>query len=599
MRGDRGGAVSSLNRAIACDPECVYALVRKAEILSSAGRHEEAVGTLRMAEAVADDEPRIKEERARMVILAGMSGDILADSERILKGGDPEAVASLARCLADRGEPFRALDMLDGVLVEDPGNIRSLGLKADILSEVGRLEEAESIRRAMRNLHEGDARIAIAPEEDEEEDVPRIPAADTDQMRRMALSLEAAGDRKGALRAIDSVLEKDPEDPDAICIKARMQMDSGEVKQAMDAADAAVHTHPDHPGLHELLGDCYVRIGDHKAAVMEYSTVLGFTEPTVELYLKRAGAYRESGDVQSEKEDLEKALDLNPDDSEIAVKIAHIEADRGQFVAAALMMKRALATDRDLESILFYASLGASMEDEEYLSEALGMFKALHNPPTESIVHMSIILESAGMDDEALALMGRSSKSDVTSATIKRYAEKALRRAYATGTNPAGPDVLSYLGLDEETSSKVRDYLLFRPDYGRIIPNTDEFRRMERASHDLILKLEWYNLESKSDIPFEVAFVKGGFKDADDAKRVVAYISKAMQCDIGRSDDPRLSTLSMGLPKGMAVYDVMAACDLGVYEAREVLGLVVRSVVPHLGFHELPEEACGVVALGQ
>ena len=73
----------------------------------------------------------------------------------------------------------------------------------------------------------------------------------------------------------------------------------------------------------------------------------------------------------------------------------------------------------------------------------------------------------------------------------------------------------------------------------------------------------------------EKVFVSGNFRDADDAKRLVAYVFKAMHCDIGRNADPRVEDLSMRLPKGMGVFEIMSECGIGVYEARQVQSLII------------------------
>ena len=609
VSGDIEGAVNSLNRAIEVDSDSPYPLVRKAMLLAHMDRYDEAISLMGIAMASSDD-PRIAGGRVLIMLRAGRYDEAMSMINSLPGRDQPEFALELARCCLDAGRPEEAISVIDPALEADPANMELLRLKAAALADLGRDEEANSIVRAMRNLHPDEpdivrrtASVIVEPRAEPEPEAPQPEepeqeGEDPEALAMMALSLEAAGDRKGAMRAIDRALEADPDDPDLVYVKARLVFSSGDVQGALELAQPMLASEPDHPGLHEVVGDCMAATRNHKSAVMEYSTALGCGGQPVRLLVKRSRSYETMGETGPALSDMEGAHNAAPEDTEILRRLAEMQFEAGD-PAAMHSMERVATEKPDAKTVVRYAEMCASFGSREGVREASNMFKMLPSPGAESTVQMVKIMEAVGMNDDAMGMMGRGPKSEAADVSVKRNAEKALRRAYTMKSDPTDPDIMAFLGLDDSMTAKVIAYISEKPEYGRITPGTEEFSRMEKVSHDVIVKLEWRDLESDSRLPLEVVYSKCGFKDADDAKEAVAYIFKAMRVDVGRSTDPRLSSLSMGLPKGMTVYDVIRDCGLGVYEARAVLGLIVRSVVPHLGLHELPEQARGVVALGE
>ena len=127
---------------------------------------------------------------------------------------------------------------------------------------------------------------------------------------------------------------------------------------------------------------------------------------------------------------------------------------------------------------------------------------------------------------------------------------------------------MGFEGLELE---EVRDYIQRDVPFGDIIPGSPDFQKMERASNEVILKLNWKDLESGQKPSLEKIFVSGSFKDVDEAKRLSAYMGKALRCDIGRDD-----SLKMVLDRvqGSTLFEIMRACKVGIYQARQIQQLL-------------------------
>ena len=141
--------------------------------------------------------------------------------------------------------------------------------------------------------------------------------------------------------------------------------------------------------------------------------------------------------------------------------------------------------------------------------------------------------------------------------------------------SPTDPDLIGALGLDPKTAAEVTAYLREQPNYGPINTSSETFARMESRSRDAVMKLQWTDLEHEPRLPLERVFVQCGCGDADEAKEIVAYVMRAMISEPGRTDDPEVARIAMGMPKGISVYEIMRSCDAGVYRAKEIQAQII------------------------
>ncbi|MDO5852830.1 MAG: tetratricopeptide repeat protein [Thermoplasmata archaeon] len=555
---DRHGAVESLNRAIELDPGSVQALVMKANILSSASRHREALQFIRRAEVVLPDEVRLMDlEAGTLASMADSEGAVAVLRRRLSKQPSPEASVRLARLLVSSGDRDGALAELDSALAADP-------------DEPSLTAERERIASGTVG-----PRPAPEPEPEAKPEAPRR-KEDPAALAAMASSLLAAGDVKGAMRNVDRALIADPESSDLICLKSAVALAGGDVEGAAFIASSALRTRPKDAGLHRALSLAREAKGDLQGALTEIDMAIANGMDGCETHMIKGRILSASGQHERAADSYGRAVSADPENTEAAEELARQKAASGDHAGAMAAVSRILRRDPARVSAMV---LGAELcRDAGDVDGAVSAYERMARCPTvsdEARVRMVRILEEMGLRDEARALMGGGQKpAGGYDSSVKRYAEKALRRAYTTRTSATDPDILDALGLDPGVAAEVSRYLSERPDVGQVSPSSPRFAELERVSHDVIVKMKW-DPESDPDIPLEKVFVAGGFRDADAAREAAAYIRKAMMVPVQPSADERLTGFSMALPKGMSVYEVMRQCDLGVYEARVVRSMIV------------------------
>ncbi len=566
-RNDDAAAVRHLNEAIALNPSDPYPIRRKAAVFAKHGRLEEAIGLLDMALACAPGDRGCLE--ARLACQFGLHDyDGALDSFGQLEDPSEGAVLRAADCYASKNMRDKAAQVLNSAVARN-GPSPAL---TDALSRYGSGRQAPQAEPP-----------AEPPAERPPEAVQEPPAAparkekdvDPEGQFSIASSLLAAGDCDGAMRAVDRALSADPDEPRYISLKAEIALESGDVDGAAFLAASASRSMPGDPRLRMVIGRTRAAKGDFKGAVQAYDDAIAGGMDDPEVFVAKGDAYASLGAQDKAAEAYSAAFTRDPELLDVGEKLARAMVSRKELIAADAVVGKVLRRDRSrVSAILLKAEIASLRSDSASLASAYDMYMSSGAQTSDATVALARLMEQSGMAAEARVLV--EGKADQQAGDpVKRYVEKALRRAYAMKLPPTDPDIMGYLGLDPSMSAKVVSYMTERRDIGPISPGTDLFREMERRSLDAVTKLQWKDLEKDPDLPLAAVFVQCGFKDVDAAKDLTAYVKRAMLSDIGRRADPRLAEMSLGLPKGLTVYEIMCECSIGVYEARVVQSQII------------------------
>lgn len=581
-KGDDVSAVRYLNEAIELDPRDPYPVRRKASIFERNGRSKEALGLLGMALVYSPHDRGVLESRMRLQYQAH-DYDGALESFRALESPSEESVLQAAECYAVKNMRDSAIVAINDAIVNGGSTPALTDALSRYKSENAHIKGVKPVEMKA-TIQMGQPPENDIPEEPEaEEAVPEPeeapkeekPEVDAEGQYALASSLFAAGDCDGAMRAIEPALAQEPENTKYISLKAEIALRSGDVDAAAFLASTASRSMPDDPSLHFTTGRTRAAKGDMKGAVQAYDEAIALGMDDPDIYLAKAEAYESLGMQDKAVESYSAAYSRDPDLLEVGEKLARMMMSRKELIAADSIVTKILRRNPDrVSAILIKAEIASARSDFKSLEAAYEMYLSSCSQTSDATVALAHMMESAGLATEARGLVGNKDDSHVEDA-VKRYAEKALRRAYTMKLSPSDPDITGYMGLDPAMSAKVSAFIAERREYGTITPGTDVFREMERRSLDAVTKLQWKDLESNPELPLDAVFVQCGFRDVDAAKDLVAYIMRAMLTDIGRKADPRLADMSMGLPKGMTVYEIMVECSIGVYEARVVQGQII------------------------
>ena len=239
-----------LRLVLELDPDHVKARVALAKALRSRGKKDQALDTLREAFDRSSGDARV--------------GDLLV--RRLLEAGDRDGAVALLGLL-DRddlsagtrlsfgdlylqlGELALAMSVADSVLAGHPVSGQARLLKANVLAEMSRWDEAVALL------------LEVAPERN----------AFPECRARAAELLAKRGNYPAAVRAVEEALSSRPRDIDLVIAHARVEELGGHIARAREIYGAAVAARPSHAGLLYALAAFEDRQGrpDRAVSIME------------------------------------------------------------------------------------------------------------------------------------------------------------------------------------------------------------------------------------------------------------------------------------------------------------------------------------------
>ena len=269
----------------------------------------------------------------------------------------------LAQNFLERNQLDAALDQLEAVQQQFPGNLKTLSQIGLIQLEQEKWVAAENTFRLLLESGdaEGDSRyylaLALSEQQKLAEAIAVLEPLSTDSPIYTEASLQLAylykrsQQNERAISILQKLLEQDIERPDLYYYLVVFLGDSGDYKQAIEIALAGVEKYPESVQLLYQLGVLYEKSAEHQSAtaVMEKILLIDDANPDalnflaygqaesgldLELALSRAEkalAIKPSGYIvdtlgwilfkmgrySESREQLEKAIELNPDDAVI------------------------------------------------------------------------------------------------------------------------------------------------------------------------------------------------------------------------------------------------------------------------------------------
>jgi len=538
---DPYGAVESLNRAIELDPGSVYPMVRKAVILENDSRYDEALYFLNICSSTDPSNPDVALMRARILREKGDLDEALEWAKKVHDTSPSEDSAiELASCLAAQKKMIEAIRVLEESMAKNPDSIR--------------------LRMHLDTIEGGSGDLLPAPETNDA--MPEDPVA----LAALAESSLAMSDYRGALKLVDRALSVGGEEVPLLCLKADILVASGDIAGAQNLIGDAVKETPKSGLLHEKMGDVKMAKSEYRGALQEYEKAISLGLNIPEVLAKKGDAQQGLGYYDRSIDSYAMAVSRDENNTDLRFTMAMKLYERGYMSRAESQVRIILEkVPDDARSIILLAKIAKDSRKDAIVMEAYKMFKTANIKDEAAIREMFDVLVSAGREEEARSL--RKEPEPVENLKIKRKAEMVLRRAYVARISPYDEDFLMSLGLEGDELEEVQEYLRKGAPYGDIVPGSSEFQKMERLSNEVLVKMNWKDLENDYRLPLEKVFMSGAFKDVDEAKRLVAYVNRAMVSEVVRDD-----SLKMVLDRvqGRTIMEIMKSCRVGVYQARQI-----------------------------
>ncbi|MDR0309936.1 MAG: tetratricopeptide repeat protein [Candidatus Methanoplasma sp.] len=598
--GNINASLRTIMNGIDKNPDNADVKLQKAKVLFKTGRTDKAVVELEKAEKVDQNNVGVLLLMMEIAISKNKNEDIMRLSNRVLEldPGNIDAMNALSRAtlsvkrddsytsykdmmVADnRAENF--VNILSSMILD--GNYREvIQMFTEKEREFGRNPTAKRLKGnaeyAMGRYKEASETFAAASEMNPKDPILWHSKGMSDEARgdlehaeeaynkAVLLNMnepeywisrssvqEKKKDPAGAVDSLNRAIELRPGDVYALVKKGMIFAELGRLAEASYFIDMAAIIEPDNIDVLRIQRDvkaAYGNIGEAEAAAMRIISMMPSDEEGVSAAV-RILMLRDKYDTAVVT--VEKALKAAPGSIPLLLTKKELHSSKGNHREVIDVCRRILSVQPDNEIV------------RGDLAEA---YSAVGDVNAASRLYIELGPGENAAEQKYIGAP-KIQKQKVPE-SVKRYAERVLRRAYISKLTLRDPDLTASLDIDEAATKAVMSYLSDISEYGDISPGTLEFERMEKLSLSAVTKGNCTGLESDPLISIPCAYVAGGAKDADEAKLLVAYVYKALSSrKSAKTLAPELKKIAESTKKDTPIEDIMKTSKIGVYQAKLV-----------------------------
>jgi predicted Zn-dependent protease len=244
-------------------PDNFDMLVRHAWTAQNQAWNTVAVESLSKALTLRPEADEVRLSLIQNLLILDRYADALAEAERLhdRQPDNPEVVFTLARCLAGEGQKKRAVELLDGLLPQEPDNPSVLGERGWLAMELDRPDEAEGYLRRAQSVSPPDQVLLTRFA-----DCLRLNGKHDEARRYREKAERLREDTQQALRLTKQIREERPDSPDLYHELACLLLRLDKGPDALRFFHKALEKDPRHRPTHESLAAYFTRVGDARQA---------------------------------------------------------------------------------------------------------------------------------------------------------------------------------------------------------------------------------------------------------------------------------------------------------------------------------------------
>lgn len=329
-------AIEELKLALQYDPDSTFLSLELADLYAATGRWRNA---LREAENAVQRNPQDSEARKFL-------GRLYL---RLLTGGRSRQVPAEMR--------QRAVQQFEEILERDPADVGSYLVLAQLYRAMGESAKAEEILKKA---------VALQP------DSP-------DAATNLALLYVDVGDYRAAIELLENVTV-DSSDPRLLTNLAYSYEQVRDYGAAAGAYSRALELEPNNVAYRKALGQSYIRSQQYDKALDQFQIVIRADPQDGEAYLRLGQVYRFQHRYELARQNLDKALELFPDNLDVQYNRALLAEAEGKIAEAIDIIETILEStskaDASTYTLQEAANRGIFLEKIGFLHRTQGDFTA-------------------------------------------------------------------------------------------------------------------------------------------------------------------------------------------------------------------------------
>lgn len=274
-----------------------------------------------------------------------------------------------------------------------------------------------------------------------------------------ALESARAGDRAGARSRLEALLDREPENADALCALGDVLVDEGDSARADELFRRVLRTRPTSGPAHAGLGLALLAQGDLEGAHQEFALACKFSPADPDSWTHLGLVQLKLGNLSKAHDSLKRALDIAPKHAHAWNNLGTLEQKRGRMQQALACFKSAVEAKPDYATA--HSNYGMALRDAENRALALHhLMEAVRLRPRSIAArhNLGVLLQDEGRFDEAREHLLQVLESEPASAdthvalgsVAHRQGEEAVARQHYQRALASDPEhAEAHAGLGE------------------------------------------------------------------------------------------------------------------------------------------------------
>jgi tetratricopeptide (TPR) repeat protein len=332
--------------ALARAPQNVDAQILKANALAGLNNVDDAVKEVEDAIRRAPDRSASYANLGALQMIRGNREEAEAAFKQAaaMSPKSPQGYLALANFYWAAGRQKDAETQLKTALAVDPKDDLSNRALGYFYLGTGRAAEAEAPLKAVAEVsNEGkltlsDYYLTVRRLGDARRTLEAVPQSDeqtyrTARLRLAGLDLQS-GDRQHADALVDEVLAKEPQNTDALLLKAQLLVSDAKLDEALSVVRQAVANDPRSAQAQYALGRLLVAQRDSQDAMNAFNEALKLNPNLAEVEMELAKLHFEAGRIDLAEQFARNAVTKIPGYTEALILLAHIDLTKGRLESA-------------------------------------------------------------------------------------------------------------------------------------------------------------------------------------------------------------------------------------------------------------------------
>lgn len=213
-----------------------------------------------------------------------------------------------------------------------------------------------------------------------------------------AVALHRAGELDKAEVAYQSLLQKNPQDCDALHYMGLIAYQKQSYLEAIKYIQAAINIQSNIPAFHCNLGNAYNALGQFDSAIAAFHEAVRLDPMFQAAYSNLGNSYKEYGQLEQAIGSYRKAIGLKPDFPEAYNNLGVALRMQGELDEAVANFRKAISLHANYAEA--YGNLGSALQAQGNLAESLVCFKQQIRIMPENIVAQHHVSSLAGNNTE-------------------------------------------------------------------------------------------------------------------------------------------------------------------------------------------------------